>query len=600
MRPGTFLPWVRRCPRWAMASRRVGERIQGDAQPRYPARGFGFAASLLAVRLRGRSVVAFVALLSALGLSATAQASPGDLDPSFSGDGIADAFSENSYFWPAAIRASNGGIIVAGDSARYYTCLRGNGCHTDRHAVIARFLADGSLDPSYGDGGIATIGPDDHRALSYRGFVVTGSGDAYGISSGDFSGPFSSGDYLSLLHFNPDGSFDPDYQPYPAPGMSVSDIAEDPSGKLVFTSWKYAAPGHVELRIGRLNGDGSLDDTFGTDGSFKAMDLPDSAADSGEIAVSGDGSVAVTVGSFGLQTADALVARYNPDGTPVASFGTDGVATIDIGRLNEPRSIVPVGGGGWIVGIDTVDTDEDVPRPPIGHIVRLDSSGEIVSAFGHSGQVEVPERSTLDVTPDGKILASSSQGLARFNSDGSVDSTFGGGDGLVGTPWLAGWPVITITGPLAVLPNGRVARFGDVVNRGGTTIVMHGNSAGPPNADADELLDGADACPEVPAATDDGCPHLEFGLNVISHRAEGRIELRLHGDPVCKEVSDPFALIRRRGGKVKRFPVEGSTREVLTHGSGKYYVRIRKRTIPDIGTCPTGRSKTVRVQGNDQ
>ena len=140
-----------------------------------------------------------------------------------------------------------------------------------------------------------------------------------------------------------------------------------------------------------------------------------------------------------------LVARYNPNGTLDSSFGTGGKTTTDFSQsipggailLNAQGTAVALQTDGKIVVAGTVRPD--LPRFSRTALVRYNTDGSLDSSFGTAGKVFVEltgsrfdtlyQATALQVQPDGKILVAGqnevNEGrLARFTSDGVLDSGF--------------------------------------------------------------------------------------------------------------------------------------------------------------------------------
>ncbi|MGH2732265.1 MAG: delta-60 repeat domain-containing protein, partial [Actinomycetota bacterium] len=142
-------------------------------------------------RRRSRSLIG---LALSLGLVGVAQAAPGDLDPSFSGDGMVIMTAGGAEAARSIALQPDGRIVAAGESF--------NG--VDRDFALARYNPDGSLDPTFGGDGIVTtaVGVGDDRvfalALQPDGRIVA-AGESFNGVDRDFA----------LARYNPDGSLDP-------------------------------------------------------------------------------------------------------------------------------------------------------------------------------------------------------------------------------------------------------------------------------------------------------------------------------------------------------------------------------------------------------
>src|SRR5215831_1059121 len=200
--------------------------------------------------------------------------------------------------------------------------------------------------------------------------------------------------------------------------------------------------------------DGDLDPTFGTDGKV-LTDFDHSTDIANAVAVQADGKL-VVVGTTYINNdytgEDFAVARYNPDGTLDKTFGAGGKTQTDFPGLAAVASSVVVQSDGKIVvagGAFPLFTF-------LGNfeVVRYNSNGSLDTSFGDRGIVTTnfPQGSyAFDVAlqPDGKIIAAGTVfvdfnpgessntdfAVARYNPDGTPDTTFGNG-GQVSTDFL--------------------------------------------------------------------------------------------------------------------------------------------------------------------
>jgi uncharacterized delta-60 repeat protein len=219
---------------------------------------------------------------------------------------------------------------------------------------------------------------------------------------------------------------------------------------------------------------GSLDTTFGSGGlvlsnfNFNVSPLTAIEQPSGDI---------VVVAGFNNQTiateAIALV-RYTPSGKLDTTFGSKGVALAAFTDfINSPTSVAVLPNGDIIV----VGFSETTSGGFQFAMARFTPNGALDSTFGSGGLVTVqppgvqPAASVVMAQPNGQILVAGSvigqnkttpggTVLGRYNSNGSLDATFGTG-GFIEAPTAAGAPTA-----LALLADGSYLAVG------GTAVVQ--------------------------------------------------------------------------------------------------------------------------------
>jgi uncharacterized delta-60 repeat protein len=243
-----------------------------------------------------------------------------------------------------------------------------------------------------------------------------------------------------LVYAGPDGALDKQFgtKGIVFTGASVpANVALQADGKIL-----VAGGGVLE----RYNSDGSLDSTFGIDGT---VSLPSGTATA--LVLQADGKVVVavdTVDIIGGVGGDFQLVRYTPGGVLDTSFGSGGYVITSIGSDSSVVNDLAVQSDGKIVAAGKTyeiyyDGFTFVIRALTFALARYNSDGSLDTGFGVNGTVSTDlaagasdEANALALQADGKIVAagyarSVSNGLdfalARYNADGTLDSTFGSG-----------------------------------------------------------------------------------------------------------------------------------------------------------------------------
>jgi uncharacterized delta-60 repeat protein len=170
------------------------------------------------------------------------------------------------------------------------------------------------------------------------------------------------------------------------------------------------------------------------------------------VAIQPDGKIVLVARCFA--SAAMGIARLNSDGSPDATFGTDGFVDIVEGFAGPQVLVLP--NGDIVVG-GTGGTSPPDSRFSEGSLTRYLPDGSLDPTFGRDGVVHIrrPAFSIGRIAqgPDGTILASiteefkrypghggTTMGVARFTDRGNLDSSFGQAGVALGTfhSWTVG------------------------------------------------------------------------------------------------------------------------------------------------------------------
>ena len=347
-----------------------------------------------------------------LATAPAASAAPGDLDPTFGGDGVVrtDLTPAEDDGFTVAIQP-DGKIVVAGG--------KGIDGPNPRFAIV-RYETDGSLDPSFGggDGKVSVdFTPGADFAYSVRiqadGKIVVAGPAAY----------FGRNSRFALARLTSDGSLDPTFG---GDGTVTTDItpssdvlngmALQPNGKIVVVGSLSAGPDNGKIGVLRYRTDGSLDPGFGGDGIVRADPTP-TYDDGFAVGVEADGQI-VVAGVAGIDGPNErfVVLAYGPDGSLDPTFGGDGKVFTDL----TPKADVPFGlaiqDDGKIVVAG--GAAQDGPDPKFA-LVRYERDGSLDPSFKGDGTVITNVTPHADVAysvaidPDGRIVAAGTGGRRR-------------------------------------------------------------------------------------------------------------------------------------------------------------------------------------------
>lgn len=213
-----------------------------------------------------------------------------------------------------------------------------------------------------------------------------------------------------------------------------------------------------DIALIRFNSDGTRDTTFANDGAMTIDisgydDVPVSAfvLPDGKILVGA--SLSTRHSTNGWRRAGFL--RFNSDGALDQTFGDHGVV-IGPDTLLGTLADMKIQSDGKIVGLGYAQTDSTRRW----YLMRLDADGHFDQSFGNGGIVvsEFAQREImahkLAIQSDGKIIAVGTSNwlrAVRYNTDGSLDQTFGqGGEMLITERHVAN------TCSIAIKPDGKL------------------------------------------------------------------------------------------------------------------------------------------------
>ncbi len=210
-------------------------------------------------------------------------------------------------------------------------------------------------------------------------------------------------------------------------------IAVQADGKIVVAGETWNNSNVVEdFALARYNSDGSLDNTFGTNG-FVVTDMQQSTDVVKAIAIQPDGKIVVAGHSDNTFNYDFAVARYLANGTLDNTFGTNGKVIKNFGSTDFGLAMALLPNGKILVSGRAYNGQNGDFA-----LIQLNSNGTFDNTFGTAGAMmadlfgEDESANAIAIQADGKIVLAGDRyanngslfAVARFNPDGSLDPSF--------------------------------------------------------------------------------------------------------------------------------------------------------------------------------
>ncbi len=369
----------------------------------------------------------------------------GTLDPGFGAAGktTTSIGPFNAYAHAVAVQA-DGKVLVAGES------LTGNAVLED--FALARYHTNGTLDASFGTNGLVVT--DLQQATDViKAIAVQPDGKILvaGYSDNTFNYDFA------VARYNANGTLDPSFgtngivvKNFGSTDFGLA-MALLPSGKILVAGRAYNGI-NSDFALIQLNANGTFDNSFGVNGAVTS-DLFGETESGNAIAVQSNGKIVVVGDRYDNNVSTVAAARFNPDGSLDTGFNFDGKFSLPIGQLSDVAYAVALQTDGKIVlaGSSNTTNVSDV------FLVRLLADGTLDASFDGDGVVVNNVANGGDyayavaVQPNGKILvgatATGSNSVSDFvllgyQPNGSLDASFGNG-GITVTDFNTGRDVVT-------------------------------------------------------------------------------------------------------------------------------------------------------------
>jgi uncharacterized delta-60 repeat protein len=362
--------------------------------------------------------------------------------------------------------------------------------------AVARYEGGGALDTTFGGDGIvttdfaspATTRPgfraEGHQvAIQPDGKIIVAG---HSITHAKYADPEP-----RLARYNPDGTLDDTFGEGGRIRHSfradIRGLALAADGKIVVVGSTYSYRGDTgwDFFLARYTADGTLDTTFDGDG-WLATDLGTEVDYAHAVILQADGKIVVAGSSYRPNRSNGAIVRYNADGTLDRSFGGDGWITPNRYytslAAHPDGKLVAAGLNGALARFNedgtpdsSFDGDGEVIVGFPSRSVAVQRDGKIVTAGGTNEYYQVGDPPDDDPWSEGDpALPHSRFKVARYNADGSPDTSFGG-DGTVTTDFGGSLYDSDEARSIVVQANGKI-----VVAGSSYRVKLHGGAVSSP------------------------------------------------------------------------------------------------------------------------
>ena len=371
----------------------------------------------------------------------SARAAGGDLDPTFGSGGMVTTDLNRSTDLANAVAIQpDGKLVVVGQTYK-------NNDYSTEDFTVARYNADGMLDDTFGSHGrVRTDFPG--LAAVPSSLVIQPDGKII-VAGGAFP-LFTFLGNFEVVRYNRNGSLDSSFgeggivtTTFPQ-GSYAFDVALQSDGKIVaagtlFVNFDPGESSNTDFALARYNADGTPDATFGNGGQV-STDFLGLEDDAFSVLIQPDGKI-VAVGSANDPASfyDFAAARYFSNGMLDTTFGVGGKVHSDFGAQNFDRArSAALQPDGRIVAAGFA-TGQNGGAQNFA-VARYTSNGILDTTFSGDGKTQIDFGNCCQgankvlLQSDGKIVAvGGSNGesseddflLARLNRRGTLDRTFG-------------------------------------------------------------------------------------------------------------------------------------------------------------------------------
>jgi len=312
--------------------------------------------------------------------------------------------------------------------------------------TMSRYNVDGSIDTSFGTNGSFTVFSYSDQIPTKYQLKLLSDGKILTVRMIDVN-PHPNIDYMDILvnRYNNDGSLDTTFA---NAGHYIQDYGDSDYGMAIEIQPdnKILIAGRADLDalVFRLNENGTLDTSFGTNGTFRKRYIPFDGFNyvynfAFAVKLQSDGKI-IMAGHTRSESGtnyDIGLMRLNQNGTLDTTFANNGILICNTNVSDKFVSMELSPDDKISIFFNSNgSTGPLLPANPLARILRLDASGHLDTSFGVNGLL-TPQFGSLTVIyfldsvvdADGKFVCIGMWGngtkyIARFNFDGTLDTSF--------------------------------------------------------------------------------------------------------------------------------------------------------------------------------
>ncbi len=345
----------------------------------------------------------------------------GYLDTTFGSDNngrVTTNFGNYDSAYSLTLQSDNK-ILVAGKS--------------DDNVALVRYSADGVLDTSFGNGGQVAVDLGGIPSQVDQTVLVDANNKIV-IAGENQLARYTSAGFLDTS-FDTDGKVTTVFNGVSDEITSIAFDVGTNAGKVLVAGTISSAATNVDFGLARYNADGSLDTSFGGGTGKVTTDFGLNQPERGNaLAVQNDGKILIAGSANDYN--DFALARYNTDGSLDTSFGGGtGKVVTNLVEYEHALSLTIQSNDKILVAGKGNDGEGNAG----GILIRYNTDGSLDTSFGSGGSITeqlglgYDEDYSVALTADGRILLAAADNrtggtdqflLARYTSSGTLDPTF--------------------------------------------------------------------------------------------------------------------------------------------------------------------------------